>query len=126
MLSHESALHIAIPVRMDNVKIVFSVASLSFEGDLPAALFHVGLIVDDVEDRKVKSEVVVVFHTNAGHVTLRNETYNKDRYISVGNLYWKLVTDLMEKGVLVELCGATAKARGWSTRLAEERKSHSR
>lgn len=29
------------------------------------------------------------------------------------NPYRKLITDLMERGVQVELCGATAKAHGW-------------
>ena len=33
MLTQEKALHIDIPVKMDDVNIVFSVASLSFEGD---------------------------------------------------------------------------------------------
>ena len=113
MSSQEKTLHIDIPVKLDDVKIVFSVASLSFEGDLPAALFHMGLIVDDIADWKAKSEVVAVFHTNAGHVILQDGPYNKDRNISTGNPYRKLVTDLMEKGVQVELCGATAKAHGW-------------
>ena len=113
MLTQEKALHIDIPVKMDDVKTVYSVASLSFEGDLPAAIFHMGLIVDDIAGWKAKSQVVAVFHTNAGHVTLHDQAYNKDRNISTGNPYRKLVTDLMEKGVRVELCGATAKAHGW-------------
>ena len=113
MFPQGKTLHIDIPVKMNDVKIVFSVASLSFEGDLPAALFHMGLIVDDIADWKAKSEVVTVFHTNAGHVTLHDEAYNKDRNISTGNPYRKLVTDLMEKGVQVELCGATARVHGW-------------
>ena len=113
MLPQGKTLHIDIPVKMDDVKIVFSVASLSFEGDLPAALFHMGLIVDDIADWKAKSEVVAVFHTNAGHVILHDAAYNKDRNISTGNPYRKLVTDLIEKGVQVELCGATAKVHGW-------------
>jgi intracellular sulfur oxidation DsrE/DsrF family protein len=106
-------LHIDIPVVLDQVKAVFSVASLSFEGDLPAALFHLGLIVHDAADWKAKSDIVVVFHTNAGHVTLHDAAYNEARNIVTGNPYKKLVTDLMEKGVRVELCGATAKAHGW-------------
>ena len=32
--------HIDIPVKLDDVNAVFSVAALSFEGDLPASLFH--------------------------------------------------------------------------------------
>jgi hypothetical protein len=35
-----------------------------------------GLIVGDVADWKAKSEVVAVFHTNAGHVTLHDAAYN--------------------------------------------------
>ena len=98
MSTQGKTLQIDIPVKLDDAKIVFSVASLSFEGDLPAALFHMNLIVDDIATWKAKSDVVVVFHTNAGHVTLDHEAYNPDRNISTGNPYRKLVTDLMEKG----------------------------
>ena len=106
-------LHIDIPVELDNLKIVFSVASLSFEGDLPAAIFHMGLIVDDIAAWKATSQVIAIFHTNAGHVTLHDEAYNADRNIFTGNPYRKLVADLMKKGLLVELCGATARVHGW-------------
>jgi len=33
-------LHSDIPVKLHDVRVVFSVASLSFEGDLPASPFH--------------------------------------------------------------------------------------
>jgi len=114
MPTQAKTLHIDIPVELDNLRIVFSVASLSFEGDLPAAIFHMGLIVCDIANWKASSQVIAVFHTNAGHVTLHDEAYNADRNISTGNPYRKLVTDLMEKGLLVELCGATARVHGWS------------
>ena len=57
--------------------------------------------------------MVAVFHTNAGQVTLHDQAYNADRNIATGNPYRQLVTDLMERGMQVELCGATAKAHGW-------------
>jgi len=98
---------------LKEVQNVFSVESLSFEGDLPAALFHLHLIVDDISNWKAKSQVVAIFHTNAGHVTLHDEAYNPDRNIATGNPYRQLVTDLMARGVQVELCGATAKVHGW-------------
>jgi intracellular sulfur oxidation DsrE/DsrF family protein len=69
--------------------------------------------VNDISDWNAKSRVVAVFHTNAGHVTLRDQAYNTDRNITTGNPYKKLVTDLMERGAQIELCGATAKAHGW-------------
>ena len=106
-------LHIYIPVKLSEVKSVYSVGALAFEGDLPASLFHLQLIENDIANWKAKSEVIAVFHTNAGHVTLHDRAYNTDRNIATGNPYKDLVTDLMRRGVKVELCGATAKAHGW-------------
>lgn len=109
----EGNLRIDIPVKLSEVKVAFSVASLSFEGDLPASLFHLQLIEDDAASWGVKPKVVVVFHTNAGHVTLKDESYDKDRNVKTGNPYKELVNGLMKRGVQVELCGATAKAHHW-------------
>lgn len=110
MNTQEKTLHIDIPVKLTEVKVVFSIASLSFEGDLPESLFHLQLIENDIFNWKAKSQVVAVFHTNAGHVTLHDQAYNHDRNVATGNPYKKLVT---ERGVQVKLCGATAKAHGW-------------
>ena len=106
-------LHIDIPVKLTDVKEVFSIGALSFEGDLPASIFHMQLIENDVKDWKAKSEVIAVFHTNAGHVTLNDTAYNGDRNIATGNPYKDLVADLAKRGVQIELCGATAKVHGW-------------
>lgn len=110
----EKPLHIDIPVRLSDLKVVFSIASLSFEGDLPASIFHMQLIENDVAQWSAKSRIVAIFHTNAGHVTLHDKAYNSDRSIATGNPYKDLVSDLQKRGVQVELCGATAKVHGWS------------
>jgi intracellular sulfur oxidation DsrE/DsrF family protein len=106
-------LHIDIPVRLTEVKSVYSIGGLAFEGDLPASIFHLQLIENDIADWRAKSEIIAVFHTNAGHVTLHDRAYNTDRNIATGNPYKDLVTGLMRRGVKVELCGATAKVHGW-------------
>ena len=106
-------LHIDISVKMTNVRTVYSIGALAFEGDLPASIFHLQLIEGDITDWNAKSEVIAVFHTNAGHVTLHDNSYNADRNIATGNPYRELVQDLMKRGVQIELCGATAKAHGW-------------
>jgi intracellular sulfur oxidation DsrE/DsrF family protein len=108
------ALRIDVPVKLDNLKAVFSIASLALEGDLPAAIFHMQLILDDVADWGADAEVVAVFHTLAGHVTLNDAAYNAARHISTGNPYRQMVADLVSRGVKVELCGATAKVNGWT------------
>lgn len=84
-----------------------------FEGDLPASIFHLQLIVNDIADWNAKAQVVAVFHTNAGHVTLNDSSYNADRNVATGNPHRELVADLMKRGVQIELCGATAKAHKW-------------
>ena len=109
----EKPLHIDIPVKLAEVKVVFSVGALAFEGDLPASMFHLQLIENDIADWNAKSQVVAVFHTNAGHVTLHDIAYNAERNMATGNPYKGLVADLMKRGVQIELCGATAKAHKW-------------
>ena len=103
-------LHIDIPVRLAEVKLVFSIGALTFEGDLPASIFHMQLIENDIADWDARAEVIAVFHTNAGHVMLHDDSYN----IRTGNPYKELVGDLMKRGVKIELCGATAKAHNWA------------
>src|SRR5262249_34731043 len=95
MASESRALHIDVPVKIDAVKAVFSVGSLAFEGDLPASIFHMQLFLDDIASWGAKAEIVAVFHTNAGHVTLNDGAYNKARNIETGNPYAKLIANLI-------------------------------
>ena len=113
MSASEKPLHIDIPVKLAEVKEVFSVGALAFEGDLPASIFHLQLIENDIADWNAKAQVIAVFHTNAGHVTLHDSAYNADRNVATGNPYKELVADLMKRGVKIELCGATAKVHKW-------------
>jgi intracellular sulfur oxidation DsrE/DsrF family protein len=113
MTASEKPLHIDIPVKLPDVKMVFSIGALAFEGDLPASIFHLQLIENDIADWNAKSQVIAVFHTNAGHVTLHDSAYNADRNIATGNPYKELISELQKRGVQVELCGATAKVHNW-------------
>ncbi len=108
-----SSLIIEIPVALQQLKSVHSIGGLAFEGDLPASLFHLQLITRDILAWGAQSEVIAVFHTNAGHVTLHDRAYNAARHIEMGNPYKDLIFRLMNTGVEIELCGATAKANGW-------------
>ena len=113
MSTSTKPLHIDIPVRLTDFRVAFSIADLAFEGDLPASIFHLQLITNDISDWKAKAQVIAVFHTNAGHVTLNDDAYNTERMVATGNPYKELVAELMKRGVQVELCGATATAHKW-------------
>jgi hypothetical protein len=69
MSNVEKPLHIDIPVKLSDLKVVFSVAALAFEGDLAASIFHLQLITNNIADWKAKAQVIAVFHTLAGHAT---------------------------------------------------------
>ena len=113
MASPDKPLHIDIPVTLDDVKAVFSVETLAFQGDLPASIIHLQVLTSDIANWGATSEVVAVFHTNAGHVTLHDKAYDTERNVNTGNPYKELIASLISRGVQVELCGATARVHHW-------------
>lgn len=113
MTHSENSLYIDIPVQLTDLRVAFSIAKLAFEGDLPASIFHLQLITDNIANWKAKSQVIAVFHSLAGHVTLHDKAYNTNRKIITGNPYKQLLAELIKSGVQVELCGATAAANNW-------------
>jgi hypothetical protein len=82
MSDSANSLVIDIPVELQLVKSVHSIGDLQFEGDLPASLFHLQLITGDIAEWRAQSDVIAVFHTNAGHVTLNDDAYNASRKTS--------------------------------------------
>ena len=102
MTSPNKPLQIDIPVKLYDVKAVFSVATLAFQGDLPDSIIHLRRLTNDIADWGATSEVVAIFHTNAGHITLHDKAYNAERNIETGNPYKDLVTNLMSRGVHVD------------------------
>ncbi len=113
MTSPDKRLHVDIPVKLDDVKAVLSVENLALQGDLPASIIHLQVIASDIANWNATSEVVAVFHTNAGHVTLHDNAYNTERNIKTGNPYKELIASLIQQGIDVELCGATARIHHW-------------
>jgi intracellular sulfur oxidation DsrE/DsrF family protein len=111
--SPDRPLQIDVPVKLADVKAVFGVAALAFQGDLPSSVIHLQRIASDIADWSATSELVAIFHTDAGHVTLHDKAYNAERHIGTGNPYKDLIADLTSRGVQLELCGATARIHHW-------------
>lgn len=61
MSTSEKPLHIDIPVKLTEEKVVFSVGALVFEGDLRASIFHLQLVVSDIAEWNATAQVVAVF-----------------------------------------------------------------
>ena len=50
-------LHIDIPAKLKDVKTVYGIDALAFEGDLPASIFHLQLITPSVRSAKSLREI---------------------------------------------------------------------
>src|SRR6516165_4117611 len=114
----DQALHIDIPVKLEKANVVLDIGHMVLNGDMPFFLGDMDLLASDLRDWNVKSEVIAVFHGDAAYILLNDEAYNANRRIQghpvkTGNPYAKLIAGLMEQGVQIELCGATAKANHW-------------
>jgi intracellular sulfur oxidation DsrE/DsrF family protein len=113
------ALHIDIPVKLDKAHVVFDIGHLVINGDMPFFLGDMDLLASDLSDSNVKGEVIAVFHGDAAYLVLNDASYNANRHVQTGhpvqtgNPYAKLIAGLMEQGVQIELCGATAAANHW-------------
>jgi intracellular sulfur oxidation DsrE/DsrF family protein len=107
-------LHIDISAKLDKqANVAFNIDHLALNGDMPIALGHLELLVNDYRELTANGRIIAIFHTDAGHVTLRDRAYNAARHVTTGNPYKELLVGLIKKGVQVELCGATAKAYHW-------------
>jgi len=113
------ALHIDIPVKLEKANVVFDIGHLVLNGDMPFFLGDIDLLVSDLSHSNVKGEIIVVFNGDAAYLVLNDASYNANRHVQTGhpvqtgNPYAKLISDLMEQGVQIELCGATAAANHW-------------
>jgi len=110
----EPTLHIDIPTNLEKANVAIDFGHAVFAA--PHVLFALGdinLLATDVRDWNTKGQIIVIFHGDAAYLILNDETYNAKRNITTGNPYKKLLNGLMEKGVQLELCGATAKANNW-------------
>jgi intracellular sulfur oxidation DsrE/DsrF family protein len=109
----EQTLQIDIPTKLDKGNVVVDMGHLVLNGDSPFALGDINLLATNFQDWKTKGQIVMIFHGDAAFLVLNDETYNQNRHTATGNRFKEALTGLMQKGVQLELCGATAKANHW-------------
>jgi intracellular sulfur oxidation DsrE/DsrF family protein len=109
----EPALHIDVPTTLEKANVVVDFGHVVFNGDMPFALGDVNLLSQDVHAWSAKGAIVVIFHGDAAYLILNDEAYNANRQATSGNPYKRYLNALMDQGVQLELCGATAKGNHW-------------
>jgi intracellular sulfur oxidation DsrE/DsrF family protein len=111
--AQEQPLHVDIPTVLEKGNVVVDMGHLVFNGDVPFALGDINLLASDFREWNTKGQIVVIFHGDAAYLVLNDDTYDDDRHASTGNRFKDALNGLMQKGVQLELCGATAKANHW-------------
>jgi intracellular sulfur oxidation DsrE/DsrF family protein len=109
----DDALRIDIPTTFEKANVVVDYGHAVFNGDMPFALGDINLLATDVRDWNAKGQIVMIFHGDAAYLILNDETYNANRHANTGNPYKPLLNRLINLGVQLELCGATAKGNHW-------------
>lgn len=111
--TEEPAIRIDVPTKLEKASVVVDMGHLVLNGDAAYALADINFLATDMHDWNTKGQVIVVFHGDAAYLVLNDETYNQNRDASTGNRFKDALNGLMQKGVQLELCGATAKANHW-------------
>ena len=119
-------LHIDIPVKLEKANVVFDAGHVvSAPGDMPFLLGDLNLLASDLKKWGVNVKIVAIFHGDAAYLVLNDKAYMADRrmlgddrynagaHAKAGNPYAELIAGLINQGVQIELCGATAKANHW-------------
>ena len=109
----DEMLHIDIPTALEKANVVIDFGHAVYLGDTLFALGDINLLATDVREWNAKGQIVVIFHGDAAYLILNDEIYNANRHVTTGNPYKKILNAIMEKGVQLELCGATAKGNHW-------------
>lgn len=109
----EQTLHIDVPVKLEKANVVFNIDHLALFGDMPFPIAHLNILNNNFKEWNVKGQIIAIFHSDAGYVMLNDKAYNAFRNVNTGNPFREILVNLMNQGVQIELCGATAKAYHW-------------
>ena len=115
----DQKLQIDVPVKLEKANVVFDIGKLALNGDMPFFIGDMDLLATDLKDWNVKGQIIAVFHGDAAYLVLNDDAYDANRHVQTGhpvqtgNPYGKLLTGLMDQGIQIELCGATAAANHW-------------
>lgn len=111
--AQDQPLHVDIPTKLERANVVIDMGHLVFNGDAPFALGDINLLATNVRKWNAQAQIVVILHGDAAYLVLNDETYNQNRHATTGNRFKEALNGLMQKGVQLELCGATAKSNHW-------------
>jgi len=100
-----------------NIRAVYEVKDDVWEAGVGKAFFYVRGLVEAYKSLGVSSEerhVSVVLHGGAAYWVLKDPIYSAHKKQLRGNPNKKVLSELLDNGISVEVCNATLEAHGWS------------
>ncbi|MBN8995688.1 MAG: DsrE family protein [Rhizobiales bacterium] len=108
-----AGLTIDVPVVLKKADVVMNMDHLAFDGKEPFGLLYMRLMTERFAADRTDWRIVAVFHGPAGYMILGDKAYDRVRKTRTGNPYRAEIEKLQKAGVRFELCGQTAKEKGW-------------
>jgi intracellular sulfur oxidation DsrE/DsrF family protein len=107
-------IRIDVPVVLKEARVVFNLDRPAFEGDEPAGLQFLRVMIPYFKRTGTKARIVAIFHGNSGYLLLDDAAYGRVRNWQGGNPYKDQIAALIRDGVEVEECGETMVLKRWS------------
>ena len=106
-------IHIDVPVRLSQARVVFNLDHLAFDGDQPIGLQFMNVMVEQFRSSPMKWQIIAICHGPNGYMALGDTRYDEVRHWKHGNPYKDQIAALQAAGVQVELCAETMRLNGW-------------
>jgi len=106
-------IQIDIPVVLEKANVVFNMAHLTFDGDMPVGIKYMKLLAERFKEVGTRGQIIGIFHGDAAYMTLNDKTYNTYRKVNTGNPYKDLIVQLIKQGVQIEECAVSMKSHRW-------------
>ena len=106
---------VGVDVNQD-IRVAYEVKDDVWEAGVGKALFYVRGLIEAYKSLGVSHEqlhVSVVLHGGAAYWVLNDKPYSTHKNLLTGNPNKKVIRELVDMGISVEVCNATLKGRGW-------------
>ena len=110
----EQQVRVDIPVKMEKADVVFNMNHLVLRGDMPLGMRYMDQMAKGFKEKGTKAQIIGIFYSEGGHLTLDDKAYNAYRGVSSGNPYKTVIADLMKQGVQIEECAETMRSHHWT------------
>ena len=111
--TRSDGIHIEVPVRLSEARVVFNLDHLAFNGDQPIGLQFLNVMVERFRSTSIPWRIVAIFHGPNGYMALADANYDRVRHWKGGNPYKEQIAALQRAGVEVELCAETMRLNHW-------------